>query len=209
MIASTIKMPTKIVILVLVALIALYAGFKFCESLFWYKFTAVKQIPAINKEACAVIDSAIRQEAVDRDWVHNGMGVVSVERIADVTNKVIADRLEYSFSGSTADPNTAWRIRKVNCSGYAAVQVAMLNHIFKEYCLDYVAEWHCGKVFWGNYRLGNIAKMLPSGYSGWQGGHCYTVVYHKEDVKHEHPWFPDACFYDVLGTGWLVSKEER
>ena len=197
----------KILILILCFTFVLYAGFKCAESLLWYKFTSSRNMPVLCTDAQREIMAALKQKAFKEHW--ENLSSVSIEQVIDVTNKVISDRLEYKYSVSCFDPYEVWRVRKVNCTGYAALQVSMLNFIFKAYGFSWHAEWHCGKVYIGNLALGNMAKVLPGEFGNWQGGHCYTVVYADHDKEKKDPLFPDACFKDLIFTGYLVHKEEN
>lgn len=206
---STRRIPTKWAVIILTVVVIVISGYYWGESQLNYRFTGSKNIPPLSKDLKYMVDFQLSVAATQEGWpqTQGSLKFVNIEDILDVTNRIVADRLEYKYEVSCYDGNVAWKIKRVNCTGYAALQVAILNYIFKEYGLNYRAEWHTGKAYLGNQPLGALAPYLPVAYGGWKGGHAYPVVYATLDP--DQSWLPDACFLDLANDGWIVSKEER
>jgi hypothetical protein len=161
-------------------LILLPAVYQIAKLGFSYDFQHSRNIAPLNEELKSRV----------RTVVHKGM---SVEEIMDATNDLVAGMLQYDMRRSDTDPVRVVQRGKVNCAGYAAVQVAMLNYAFQTFGHKGVrAEWHSGKVCFAGIWLGP-----------YLGNHCYPVVIEKGGKRH----YPDATFKDVLLDGYLVSRE--
>lgn len=199
---STRRIPTKWIVIILTVVVIVIAGYYWGESQLNYHFTGSREIAPLNAEVRKIIDYKLATTPGEK-----ADGPVDVKEVIEFSNKIVADRLVYDYNVSCYDPNVAWEKRKVNCTGYAALQVAILNYIFKKYADgNWRAEWHAGKVFFGNEPLGALAKYFPKAYKGWKGGHAYPVVY---SIPENSELLPDACFYDLFEDAWIVSKEER
>jgi len=181
-------------VIVVIVIALMTVGYSFVTAGFSYELQYKLKMPELNTEVKAAVDSAVVAERIQS-------GIISPKNLMDFTNEFVADRLKYEYSVSVKEPNLAWRVRKVNCTGYSALQVAVLNYFFREYKglipNELHAEWHSSKVFLFGFWLGNISPKI--------GYHAYPVVFDTQDVK----YFPDACFKDItLGLdGYIVRKE--
>lgn len=191
MFASTKKIPIKYFIYALLVVVLLFVGFNWVASGLSYKLTYKLKMPPLNSEIRTAVDSALARKG----W---SMFRASSGDLLDLSSEIVADRLQYDYNVNAKDPNQAWKLRKVNCTGYAALQVAIINYLFTKY-KDWDpkiarAEWHSSKVYYNGVWLGK--------YFGY---HAYPVVYDFSGNKR----FPDACYKDLsLGTVEYLVEEE-
>lgn len=193
MFLSTKKIPFKYFIIALVTMVLLFVGFNWMATGLSYKLSYKLKMPLLNSEIRTAVDSALARKG----W---SMFRASSGDLLHLSSEIVADRLEYDYNVNAKDPNLAWKLRKVNCTGYAALQVAIINYLYTEYKgwapKDARAEWHSSKVYYNGKWLGK--------YFGY---HAYPVVYDFSGNKR----FPDACCKDLsLGAvEYLVEEEEQ
>jgi len=187
MLLSTRRIPTKYLVILGIIALTLLTGYIVIPMGFSYKLNHTRTIPPPNKE----LETAILQGLSDGFDPQQRPFEATLER----SNDIVAALLEYDFTVSETDPNKVFKIRKVNCAGYAALQVCVLNYIFKNYGFAGChAEWHSGKVYYCGQWLGR-----------YLGFHCYPVV----KVKNGETYYPDACFNDLFHMDSLVGREEQ
>lgn len=158
-------------------------------------------IPAVKK---AAEDDFKTYLANDGDTIK----IISVELVCQFSNHFVAEKLEFDENITTNDLSKIWFTQKTNSSGYATLQVAVLNHLFALRSIDATAEYHIGKLYWRSMSLPDYhGAMLPLIFQSLNGNHSYPVVYVNGD--RENPLFPDACIYDnfILRDGFLVTRE--
>jgi hypothetical protein len=165
--------------------IILFVGWTVVPMGFSYKLNDSRNIPPPSED----LKMLIRQGLQGYDTEQN-----TLEATLERSNWIVASLLEYDFAVSETNPNKVLKLGKVNCAGYAALQVCVLNWIFQNYNLrGCKAEWHSGKVYYCGTWLG---KYL--------GNHCYPVITDGDGKK----YFPDACFKDLFGADYMVEREE-
>ena len=189
MLISTKRIKFRWIALSSLVIILMIIGIILIESGFSYKFNNSTKIPEPNSEIKAVVNVALDQDRQTNRWTED------IKNLCNISNNIVSDRLSYSLKHSCYDPNQAWKIRNVNCTGYAAVQVSILNYMFKTLGMkEYHAEWHSGTVYF-------LGMLMPAPLRS----HCYTVVYGPNGTS----FLPDACFKDLVYDGWIVNKENK
>jgi hypothetical protein len=187
MLLSTKRIPTKYLIIGISVIVLIIVGYNYAASGFSYKLKYTRQMPELREDIKLI---------VHRIYASEGMSSypVDVDKMCEISNDIVATRLSYDYSISCTDPNKVWDIQKVNCTGYAALQVSILNYMFKQYAIRGThAEWHSGDVYYCGQFLGR-----------YLGHHCYPFVY-----CNGYTIYPDACLKDLVFDGFLVKKEER
>lgn len=178
----------KITVFAVISVLILY---QILQRFFSYDFRSAKAMGPLNDE----LKTRVNKYVLAETGIEPEQGTVSPEKLMDISNTFVAGLLSYTGGRSVYDPVEAYEVKEVDCSGYAALQTAVLNYMFREYgAKGWKAEWHSGRVKYAGVWVGP-----------YLGSHCYPVVTDPDGNKE----YPDACFKDVLFDGYFVHKENK